>query len=127
MKPIHKQMVHTPEAAVQKLTTTKEKEAAPAQQAKAPEEMVKEKENEKKSDTNQGLSPAVLTTLLLLLPLVLVITIGVFIRWKKGRMYGGNYFTERIFSHSFKRQQGILELCVIMLFRLLVTMPFAFN
>lgn len=97
LKPIHKQMVHTPEAAVQKLTTTKEKEAAPAQQAKAPEEMVKEKENEKKSDTNQGLSPAVLTTLLLLLPLVLVITIGVFIRWKKGRMYGGNYFTERIF------------------------------
>ncbi|XP_017345196.1 peptidyl-glycine alpha-amidating monooxygenase isoform X2 [Ictalurus punctatus] len=91
LKPIHKQMVHTPEAAVQKLTTTKEKEAAPAQQAKAPEEMVKEKENEKKSDTNQGLSPAVLTTLLLLLPLVLVITIGVFIRWKKGRMYGDGH------------------------------------
>ncbi|XP_053500533.1 peptidyl-glycine alpha-amidating monooxygenase B [Ictalurus furcatus] len=91
LKPIHKQMVHTPEVAVQKLTTTKEKEAAPAQQAKAPEEMEKEKENEKKSDTNQGLSPAVLTTLLLLLPLVLVITIGVFIRWKKGRMYGDGH------------------------------------
>uniref|UniRef100_A0AAY5F2G2 Peptidylglycine alpha-amidating monooxygenase n=1 Tax=Electrophorus electricus TaxID=8005 RepID=A0AAY5F2G2_ELEEL len=31
----------------------------------------------------QGLSPAVLTTLLLLLPLLLVIAVGAFVRWKK--------------------------------------------
>lgn len=127
LKPLHKQMVHGPEVTVQKLPMTEEKEAAPVQQAKAPVEKVKDKENEKKSATTQGLSPAVITTLLLLLPLVLVITIGVFIRWKKSRMYGGNYFTERIFNHSFKRQQGILDLCVIMLFCLLVTLLFAFN
>lgn len=90
LKPIHKQIAHAPEPAVQKLPATEEKQAAPAQQAKAPEEKEKEKENEKKSATSQGLSPAVITTLLLLLPLVLVITIGMFIRWKKSRMYGGN-------------------------------------
>ncbi|KAM9456628.1 peptidyl-glycine alpha-amidating monooxygenase B isoform 2-T4 [Clarias gariepinus] len=93
LKPIHKQMVHTAEVTVQKLPTTKEKEAAPVQQAIATEEKEKEKdiENEKKSATTQGLSPAVITTLLLLLPLVLVITIGVFIRWKKSRMYGDGH------------------------------------
>lgn len=82
-------MVHAPEVTVQKLPTSEEKQAAPVQQAKAPEEKEKDKETEKKSATAEGLSPAVITTLLLLLPLVLVITIGVFIRWKKSRMYGG--------------------------------------
>ncbi|XP_060752692.1 peptidyl-glycine alpha-amidating monooxygenase isoform X2 [Tachysurus vachellii] len=91
LKPIHKQTVHAPEATVQKLPATKEKEAAPVQQVKAPEEKVEEKENEKTTATAQGLSPAVITTLLLLLPLVLVITIGVFIRWKKSRMYGDGH------------------------------------
>lgn len=91
---MHKQMVHAPEVTVEKLPMTKEKEAVPVQQVKAPEEKEKDKENEKKSDITQGLSPAVITTLLLLLPLVLVITIGVFIRWKKSRMYGGNYNRE---------------------------------
>lgn len=86
LKPFHKQTVHPPEATVQKLLTAKEKEAPPVQEAKAPDD--KEKETEKKSATTQGLSPAVITTLLLLLPLVLVITIGMFIRWKKNRMYG---------------------------------------
>lgn len=90
-------MVHAPEATVQKLPTTEEKETAAVQPAKAPEEKEKDKENEKKSATTEGLSPAVITTLLLLLPLVLVITIGVFIRWKKNRMYGGNHFRERLF------------------------------
>ncbi|MCJ8742622.1 hypothetical protein PDJAM_G00084280 [Pangasius djambal] len=91
LKPIHKQMVHTPEVTVQKLPMTKEKEAVPVQQTKATEEKEKDKENEKKSATTQGLSPAVITTLLLLLPLVLVITIGIFIRWKKSRMYGDGH------------------------------------
>lgn len=95
MKPIHKQSVHAPEVTVQKIPASDEKQASPVQQAKAPEEKDTDKENEKKSATAEGLSPAVITTLLLLLPLVLVITIGVFIRWKKSRMYGGNQFREK--------------------------------
>ncbi|KAB5543643.1 hypothetical protein PHYPO_G00081710 [Pangasianodon hypophthalmus] len=91
LKPIHKQMGHTPEVTIQKLPMTKEEEAVPVQQTKATEEKEKDKENEKKSATTQGLSPAVITTLLLLLPLVLVITIGIFIRWKKSRMYGDGH------------------------------------
>ncbi|KAI5100013.1 peptidyl-glycine alpha-amidating monooxygenase isoform X3 [Silurus meridionalis] len=91
LKPIHKQMVHTAEVTVQKLPVAQEKETAPVQQIKAPEEKEEDKENEKKSAKTQGMSPAVLTTLLLLLPLVLVITIGVFIRWKKSRMYGDGH------------------------------------
>uniref|UniRef100_A0A4W4H153 Peptidylglycine alpha-amidating monooxygenase n=1 Tax=Electrophorus electricus TaxID=8005 RepID=A0A4W4H153_ELEEL len=51
-----------------------------------PEE--KEKSSSTGASAAQGLSPAVLTTLLLLLPLLLVIAVGAFVRWKKGRMYG---------------------------------------
>ncbi|TSS11568.1 Peptidyl-glycine alpha-amidating monooxygenase [Bagarius yarrelli] len=88
LKPFYKQMVHPPEE-IQKPLANKDKEATPVQEEKAPEE--KEKENEKKTATSPGLSPAVITTMLLLLPLVLVITIGVFIRWKKNRMYGDGH------------------------------------
>lgn len=112
---------------VQKLPTTEEKDTALVQQAKAVEEKEKDKDNEKKNTTTEGLSPAVITTLLLLLPLVLVITVGVFIHWKKSRMYGGDYFSKNVFHHGFKRQRGILELSVIVLFRLVVTLLFAFN
>lgn len=88
LKPIHKPLVQSPKATVQKLPEVPQKEPVPAQQVKTQEEIEKEKEIMKSSA--QGLSPAVITTLLLLLPLVLVIAIGVFIRWKKSRMYGGN-------------------------------------
>ncbi|XP_051539211.1 peptidyl-glycine alpha-amidating monooxygenase-like isoform X5 [Myxocyprinus asiaticus] len=46
----------------------------------------KEKLQTAANQSAQGVSPTVITTLLLI-PLVVVIAIGVFIRWKKGRMY----------------------------------------
>uniref|UniRef100_A0A671NVZ7 Peptidyl-glycine alpha-amidating monooxygenase B-like n=1 Tax=Sinocyclocheilus anshuiensis TaxID=1608454 RepID=A0A671NVZ7_9TELE len=52
-----------------------------------------QKMQEPKTAANQsarGASTAIITTLLLV-PLVLVIAIGAFIRWKRGRMYSGNY------------------------------------
>ncbi|CAL8276516.1 unnamed protein product [Merluccius merluccius] len=52
----------------------------------------KERPEKTKPDqsTNQGVSPALMTTLLLI-PLVLVISIGVFIRWRKNRVYGDTF------------------------------------
>ncbi|XP_072514616.1 peptidyl-glycine alpha-amidating monooxygenase B isoform X3 [Salminus brasiliensis] len=88
LKPIHKPLAQSPQATVPELPEVSEKEPAPAQQAKVPEDKEKEKEKIVNKASSQGLSPAVITTLLLLLPLVLVIAIGVFIRWKKSRMYG---------------------------------------
>ncbi|XP_036451012.1 peptidyl-glycine alpha-amidating monooxygenase isoform X2 [Colossoma macropomum] len=91
LKPIHKPLEQSPKATVQKLPEVPEKEPVPAQQAKTPEEKEKEKGKIANKASAQGLSPGVITTLLLLLPLVLVITIGVFIRWKKSRMYGDGH------------------------------------
>ncbi|XP_062869685.1 peptidyl-glycine alpha-amidating monooxygenase B isoform X2 [Trichomycterus rosablanca] len=92
LKPVHKQPLQSPEAAVQKIPQIEEKEPTHVQQIKAQDEKEKEKEKDDgKSGKSQGPSPAVITTLLLLLPLVLVITIGVFIRWKKNRMYGDGH------------------------------------
>ncbi|KAI1905165.1 hypothetical protein AGOR_G00013330 [Albula goreensis] len=69
---------------------------APQQEAvlqKTPAPVLKEKEEPVAKghgvtqSSSQGVSPAVVTTLLLI-PLVVVIAIGVFIRWRKARMYG---------------------------------------
>lgn len=73
-------------AAVQKIQEPSQKQHQ--QPLAAPEE--KEKPQTVANQSAQGISPAVITTLLLI-PLVVVIAIGVFIRWKKGRMYNGNY------------------------------------
>ncbi|XP_066506634.1 peptidyl-glycine alpha-amidating monooxygenase B isoform X3 [Hoplias malabaricus] len=91
LKPVHKPVAQSPEAKVQKLPEVPEKEPAQAQLAKAQEDKEKEKEKIANKANSQGLSPGVITTLLLLLPLVLVIAIGVFIRWKKSRMYGDGH------------------------------------
>uniref|UniRef100_W5KVM4 Peptidylglycine alpha-amidating monooxygenase n=1 Tax=Astyanax mexicanus TaxID=7994 RepID=W5KVM4_ASTMX len=88
LKPIHKPLAQSPQATVPELPEVAEKQPNPAQQAKALEDKEKEKETIANKAKSQGLSPAVITTLLLLLPLVLVIAIGVFVRWKKSRMYG---------------------------------------
>uniref|UniRef100_A0AAY4BXZ4 Peptidylglycine alpha-amidating monooxygenase n=1 Tax=Denticeps clupeoides TaxID=299321 RepID=A0AAY4BXZ4_9TELE len=48
----------------------------------------KPKEKSVVRQTGQGVSPAIITTLLLI-PLVVVLVVGVFIRWRKSRMYGG--------------------------------------
>uniref|UniRef100_A0A672MZN1 Peptidylglycine alpha-amidating monooxygenase n=1 Tax=Sinocyclocheilus grahami TaxID=75366 RepID=A0A672MZN1_SINGR len=54
----------------------------------APEE--KETSKTAANQSARGASTTIITTLLLV-PLVLVIAVGAFIRWKRGRMYSGNY------------------------------------
>lgn len=85
LKPLPKIPAQSPVAAVQKIQEPSEKQHQ--QPLAAPEE--KEKPQTVANQSAQGISPAVITTLLLI-PLVVVIAIGVFIRWKKGRMYNGN-------------------------------------
>ncbi|XP_067290139.1 peptidyl-glycine alpha-amidating monooxygenase B isoform X2 [Pseudorasbora parva] len=85
LKSLPKFPAQVPVAAVQKI------EEPPQKQHQQPLAAPEEKEKEKKPQTvanqsAQGISPAVITTLLLI-PLAVVIAIGVFIRWKKGRMY----------------------------------------
>ncbi|KAF4107891.1 hypothetical protein G5714_010650 [Onychostoma macrolepis] len=85
LKPLPKFPAQHPVAAVQKI-----QELAPKQHPQplaAPEE----KETTKTAATAanrsaQGMSTAIITTLLLV-PLVVVIAIGAFVRWKRGRMY----------------------------------------
>ncbi|XP_030626113.1 peptidyl-glycine alpha-amidating monooxygenase B isoform X1 [Chanos chanos] len=80
---------HLKPVQTQPAQTHVEKTALPPQsqvhEALTPEEKQKIKSVTRQS--SQGVSPAVVTTLLLV-PLVVVIAIGVFIRWKKSRMYG---------------------------------------
>ncbi|XP_051764679.1 peptidylglycine alpha-amidating monooxygenase isoform X3 [Ctenopharyngodon idella] len=82
LKPLPKIPAQSPVAAVQKIQEPSQKQHL--QPLAAPEE--KEKPQTVANQSAQGISPAVITTLLLI-PLVVVIAIGVFIRWKKGRMY----------------------------------------
>uniref|UniRef100_A0A8C1AXI5 Peptidylglycine alpha-amidating monooxygenase n=1 Tax=Cyprinus carpio carpio TaxID=630221 RepID=A0A8C1AXI5_CYPCA len=58
------------------------------QEIEAPEE--KQTTKTAANQSAQGVPTAIITTLLLV-PLVLVIAIGVCIRWRRGRMYSGNY------------------------------------
>ncbi|XP_041915809.1 peptidyl-glycine alpha-amidating monooxygenase B isoform X3 [Alosa sapidissima] len=66
----------------------------PQKQQQQQQQQQPEQEHEKEKSTvrqaAQGVSPAVITTLLLI-PLVVVLAVGVFIRWKKSRMYGDDY------------------------------------
>ncbi|CAM4730814.1 unnamed protein product [Leuciscus chuanchicus] len=85
LKPLPKLPALSPVAAVQKMEEPAQK--AHQQPLAAPEEnKEKEKLPSVANQSAQGVSPAVITTLLLI-PLVVVIAIGVFIRWRKGRMY----------------------------------------
>ncbi|XP_018600331.1 peptidyl-glycine alpha-amidating monooxygenase isoform X2 [Scleropages formosus] len=74
LKPLHKLPVQTPDSG----------------QLKVPEPPRKPEENHKVESVSkqsvQGTSAAIITTLLLI-PLVVVIALGVFIRWRKTRMY----------------------------------------
>ncbi|XP_077099429.1 peptidyl-glycine alpha-amidating monooxygenase isoform X1 [Siphateles boraxobius] len=85
LKPLPKLPALSPVADVQKMEEPVQKQhqlplAAPE------ENKEKEKLPNVANQSAQGVSPAVITTLLLI-PLVVVIAIGVFIRWRKGRMY----------------------------------------
>lgn len=99
LKPIHKVSVAMAVAAQQKTPAGPEKQAQPQPHtephAPPPAQVhLQQQEEEKlkaaaaKQRGLEGMSPAILTTLLLI-PLVLVISIGVFIRWRKTRMYTG--------------------------------------
>ncbi|XP_036385374.1 peptidyl-glycine alpha-amidating monooxygenase isoform X2 [Megalops cyprinoides] len=81
LKPLRKLPVQQPEPVPAKQGTP-----TPLQhQEETPEEKPKAKKGSMQAA--QGVSPAIVTTLLLI-PLVVVIAIGVFIRWRKTRMYG---------------------------------------
>ncbi|XP_016403920.1 peptidyl-glycine alpha-amidating monooxygenase isoform X3 [Sinocyclocheilus rhinocerous] len=82
LKPLPKFPPQHPVAAVQKMQEPSQTQ--PQQPPAAPEEKTTLKTVANQSA--RGMSTAIITTLLLV-PLVLVITIGVFIRWKRGRMY----------------------------------------
>lgn len=76
MRPVHNM---TKTAAVQQ-------KQAVAQKPRPHQEALGEKKTSVPKPKGQGLLPAIITTLLLI-PLVLVISIGVFICWRKNSMY----------------------------------------
>ncbi|XP_029921092.1 peptidyl-glycine alpha-amidating monooxygenase isoform X2 [Myripristis murdjan] len=97
------------EAVAEKQPQLSQTPAKQQQPATDKEKTMKEKGDVKQS-SQQAVSPAVITTLLLI-PLVLIISVGIFIRWTKTRMYGsktasglnlGNFFA----SHKGYSQQG---------------------
>ncbi|XP_052464548.1 peptidylglycine alpha-amidating monooxygenase-like isoform X2 [Carassius gibelio] len=81
LKPFSKLPPRPPVAAVQKMQEPSQKQ--PPQPLVAPEE--KKTLKSVASQSAQGVSTAIITSLLLV-PLVLVIAIGVCLRWKRGRM-----------------------------------------
>lgn len=89
-------------AKVQIPVATQQKTAEPVQeQPQKPQQQEDDKEKTLAKQSAQGVSPAVITTLLLI-PLVLVISIGVLIRYRKNRMYGGRRGFEAIWLQLCK-------------------------
>ena len=87
LKPQHR--VEVAVAKVQIPVVTQQKTAELVQeQSQKPQQQEDDKETTLAKQSAQGVSPAVITTLLLI-PLVVVISIGVLIRYRKNRMYGG--------------------------------------
>uniref|UniRef100_A0A8C1ZBI2 Peptidylglycine alpha-amidating monooxygenase n=1 Tax=Cyprinus carpio TaxID=7962 RepID=A0A8C1ZBI2_CYPCA len=91
----HKSTYKHPVAAVQKTQEPSQKQDQ--QPLAAPEE--KQTTKTAANQSAQGVPTAIITTLLLV-PLVLVIAIGVCIRWRRGRMYSGAKTVS--FSHTGK-------------------------
>ncbi|XP_036832617.1 peptidyl-glycine alpha-amidating monooxygenase B isoform X4 [Oncorhynchus mykiss] len=86
LKPQHR--VEVAVAKVQIPVVTQQKTAELVQeQSQKPQQQEDDKETTLAKQSAQGVSPAVITTLLLI-PLVVVISIGVLIRYRKNRMYG---------------------------------------
>ncbi|KAM4615270.1 peptidyl-glycine alpha-amidating monooxygenase B isoform 1-T3 [Polymixia lowei] len=91
LKPVHKVSVSMALATQQKTAAVPDKQTQPPQaQQKQSEGDRRKLETAAEQSSRQGVSPAVITTLLLI-PLVLVISIGIFIRWRKSRMYGDGF------------------------------------
>uniref|UniRef100_A0A672MXT3 Peptidylglycine alpha-amidating monooxygenase n=1 Tax=Sinocyclocheilus grahami TaxID=75366 RepID=A0A672MXT3_SINGR len=96
LKPLPKFPAQHPVAGVQKMQEPSQKQHQ--QPLAAPEE--KETSKTAANQSARGASTTIITTLLLV-PLVLVIAVGAFIRWKRGRMYSGNCGIYS-FSHTGK-------------------------
>uniref|UniRef100_A0A8C1AYX6 Peptidylglycine alpha-amidating monooxygenase n=2 Tax=Cyprinus carpio TaxID=7962 RepID=A0A8C1AYX6_CYPCA len=95
LKPLPKFPAQHPVAAVEKMQEPSQKQHQ--QPLAAPEE--KQTTKTAANQSAQGVPTAIITTLLLV-PLVLVIAIGVCIRWRRGRMYSGAKTVS--FSHTGK-------------------------
>lgn len=91
LKPLLKSPVQSSEVIVQKI------QELPHKQHQHQPELPKEEEKSQTvaNQNAQGMSPAVITALLLV-PLVAVIVVAVFIRWRKSHMYRGN---SAVYSH----------------------------
>ncbi|KAM3874340.1 peptidyl-glycine alpha-amidating monooxygenase B [Diretmus argenteus] len=90
LKPVHKESVVMAVGSQPKTAAVAEKQLQPSQTNTQKQQPVEEEDKRKlkaeaKPSSQQGVSPAVITTLLLI-PLVLVISIGIFIRWRKTRI-----------------------------------------
>uniref|UniRef100_A0A8C8JM10 Peptidylglycine alpha-amidating monooxygenase n=1 Tax=Oncorhynchus tshawytscha TaxID=74940 RepID=A0A8C8JM10_ONCTS len=86
---------------------TQQKTAEPVQeQPQKPQQQEDDKEKTLAKQSAQGVSPAVITTLLLI-PLVVVISIGVLIRYRKNRMYGGRRGFEATWLQPCKAAGGL--------------------
>lgn len=97
LKPQHR--VEVAVAKVQIPVATQQKTVQ--EQPQKPQQQEDDKEKTLAKQSAQGVSPAVITTLLLI-PLVLVISIGVLIRYRKNRMYGGRRGFEAIWLQLCK-------------------------
>uniref|UniRef100_A0A671NWS2 Peptidyl-glycine alpha-amidating monooxygenase B-like n=1 Tax=Sinocyclocheilus anshuiensis TaxID=1608454 RepID=A0A671NWS2_9TELE len=97
----HKRLSQNPVAGVQKMQEPSQKQHQ--QPLAAPEE--KETSKTAANQSARGASTAIITTLLLV-PLVLVIAIGAFIRWKRGRMYSGKAAGSLNLGNFFASHKG---------------------
>ncbi|XP_056146473.1 peptidylglycine alpha-amidating monooxygenase isoform X2 [Lampris incognitus] len=88
LRPVHRISVSMAMATQQKMAAASDKQSSTFL-SQAPKQHPEERKHTTvaQPSTQQGVSPSVITTLLLV-PLLLVISIGIFIRWKKSRMYG---------------------------------------
>lgn len=85
IKPLPKSPVQSAKVNVPKIQEVPHKQHH--QSLESPKE--EEKPQTVTNQSAQGMSPAVITTLLLV-PLVAVIAVAVFMRWRKSHMYRGN-------------------------------------
>uniref|UniRef100_A0A8C2K9W2 Peptidylglycine alpha-amidating monooxygenase n=1 Tax=Cyprinus carpio TaxID=7962 RepID=A0A8C2K9W2_CYPCA len=101
LKPLPKFPAQHPVAAVQKTQEPSQKQDQ--QPLAAPEE--KQTTKTAANQSAQGVPTAIITTLLLV-PLVLVIAIGVCIRWRRGRMYSGKAAGSLNLGNFFASHKG---------------------
>lgn len=78
-----------PEHNMSKSAAIKEKQVVAQPHPQPQEEVVEKTKNASQQNRKQGVLPAIITSLLLI-PLVLVVSIGLFICWRRNSMYSVN-------------------------------------